>query len=332
MTTNLLSSYMLLGQEAQGTTAKEVLENAGLDFNVSKHPSGYMKYSPFREDQFISNPGHFVTVRDDTGLALGQVGRTYHVYQNEQTLAIADSLVGEGLIQWDRVGSIDQGRKMFASFRMPEGFSIAGWDDIEQHVYLINSHDGSSGVRVIPANFRLACTNQFAYLDSLLRQAGINPRMLSIRHSSKINERVSQLRSALQVVDHLNETFANSAEQMMKVELDLDGRISYYIDSVGLKTEEKLIDKVENPYGLTTRGQNTLDRLLELETAETNTTGGIGGTAWGVFNTVTEYLDTQWVYDRKGEKVNEKRVESALLGPGMRMKDRAWQGAIELLA
>ena len=83
---------------------------------------------------------------------------------------------------------------------------------------------------------------------------------------------------------------------------------------------------------MTTRGQNTLSRLLELETAETNTTGGIGGTAWGVFNTVTEYLDTQWVYDRKGEKVNEKRVESALLGTGMRMKDRAWQGAIELLA
>jgi len=284
------------------------------------------------DGKFITNNGHHVTVRDDTGLALGQVGRTYHVYQNQQTLGIADSLVGEGLIEWDRIGNIDQGRKMFASFRMPEGFSIAGWDDIEQHVYLINSHDGSSGVRVVPANFRLACTNQFAYLDSLLRQAGINPRMLSIRHSSKINERVSQLRSALSVVDHLNETFANSAEQMMSVELDLDGRISYYIDSLGLKTDEKLIDKVENPYGLTTRGNNTLDLLLELETSETNTAGGIGGTVWGIFNTLTEYLDTKWVYDRKGEKVNQKRVESALLGTGMRMKDRAWQGAIELLA
>ncbi len=51
-----------------------------------------------------------------------------------------------------------------------------------------------------------------------------------------------------------------------------------------------------------------------------------------MFNTVTEYLDTKWVYDRKGEKVNEKRVESSLLGTGMRMKDKAWQGAIELLA
>ena len=328
MTRNLMSSYMLLGKEAQGTTAQEVLQNAGLDFTVSKHPSGYMNH----DGRFIGNPGHFVTVRDDTGMPLGQIGKTYHVYQNEDTLGIADALVSEGLIDWDRIANIDQGRKIVASFRMPEGFSIAGWDDIEQHVYLMNSHDGSSGVRVIPANFRLACSNQFAYLDSLLRKAGINPRALSIRHSSKINERVSELRAALKVVDHLNETFANTAEDMMKVELELADRIGYYIDAVGLKTEEELIDKVENPYGLTTRGQNTLDRLLELEASETNTTGGIGGTAWSAFNTVTEYLDHGWVYDRKGEKVNDKRVESSLLGTGMRMKDRAWQGAIELLA
>jgi len=319
---------MLLGKQAKGTTAQEVLQNAGLDFNVSKHPSGYMNH----EGRFIGNPGHFVTVRDDTGLPLGQVGRTYTVYQNEPTIQIFDSLVGEGLVEYDRIANIDNGRKIMASMRMPEGFSIAGWDDIEQYVYVINSHDGSSAVRLIPANQRLKCQNQFAYLESLLRQAGINPRVLSIRHSSKITERVNGLREALKVVDHLNETFAHTAEDMMKVELELADRIGYYIDAVGLKTDEELIDKVENPYGLTTRGRNTLDRLLELETSETNTTGGIGGTVWGSFNTVTEFLDHGWVYDRKGEKVNEKRVESSLLGTGMRMKDRAWQGAIKLLA
>jgi len=319
---------MLLGKEAQGTTAQEVLENAGLDFNVSKHPSGYMNH----DGRFVGNPGHFVTVRDDTGLPLGQVGRTYQVYQNEPTLQIFDSLVGEGLVEYDRIANIDNGRKIMASMRMPEGWSIAGFDDIEQYVYVINSHDGSSAVRLIPANFRLKCQNQFAYLKSLLRQAGISPRLLSIRHSSKTNEKINGLREALKVVDHLNETFAHTAEDMMKVELELADRIGYYIDAVGLKTDEELIDKVENPYGLTTRGRNTLDRLLELETSETNTTGGIGGTVWGSFNTVTEFLDHGWVYDRKGEKVNEKRVESSLLGTGMRMKDRAWQGAIELLA
>ena len=328
MTRNLMSSYMLLGEEAQGTTAQEVLQNAGLDFNVSKHPSGYINH----EGRFVGNPGHFVTVRDDTGLPLGQVGKTYTVYQNTDSIRIFDSLVGEGLVEYDRIANIDNGRKIMVSMRMPEGFSIAGWDDIEQYVYVINSHDGSSAVRLIPVNLRPKCSNQFAYLEKQLRKAGINRSLLSIPHRSTVHERVSGLKTALKVFDHLNETFAHTAEDMMRVEVELADRIGYYIDAIGLKTDEELIDKVENPYGLTTRGRNTLDGLLELETAETNTTGGIGGTVWGMFNTVTEYLDHGWVYDRKGEKVNEKRVESSLLGTGMRMKDRAWQGAIELLA
>ena len=328
MTRNLMSSYMLLGEEAQGTTAQEVLQNAGLDFNVSKHPSGYMNH----EGRFVGNPGHFVTVRDDTGLPLGQVGKTYTVYQNTDSIRIFDSLVGEGLVEYDRIANIDNGRKIMVSMRMPEGFSIAGWDDIEQYVYVINSHDGSSAVRLIPVNLRPKCSNQFAYLERQLTKAGIKRSLLSIPHRSTVHERVSGLKTALKVFDHLNETFAHTAEDMMRVEVELADRIGYYIDAVGLKTDEELIDKVENPYGLTTRGRNTLDGLLELETSETNTTGGIGGTVWGMFNTVTEYLDHGWVYDRKGEKVNEKRVESSLLGTGMRMKDRAWQGAIELLA
>jgi phage/plasmid-like protein (TIGR03299 family) len=326
-TRNLIPAYALVGQEAEGTTAKEVLANAGLDFEVKMAPSGYLN----DKENFVSHKGNSVTYRDDSGQALGNVGSTYRVFQNSETLAIADSLVKDGLIEWDRIGSIDNGRKMFASFRMPEGFSIAGWDDIDQYVYLINSHDGSSGIRIIPSNVRLSCTNQFAYLDSLMKSAGVSTNLLSIRHSSKMHERVGQLKEALGVVDHLNEVFANTAADLMEVELDIGTRTEYYIQALGLKTDEEILNKATNPFGLTTRGQNTLDRLVELEAAPTNTGNGMEGTAWGAFNVVTEYLDHAWVYDRKGEKVNQKRVESALLGTGMRAKDRAWKNAALLI-
>ena len=114
--------------------------------------------------------------------------------------------------------------------------------------------------------------------------------------------------------------------------MDIGQRTEFYIDAMGLKTDEKLVDKANNPTGLTTRGNNTLDRLFELEEADTNTANGMAGSAWASFNVVTEYLDHAWVYDRKGEKVNEKRVESALLGTGMRTKDRAWRAAARLVA
>jgi len=325
---NLLPSYALLGQEAKGTTAEEVLANAGLDFEVKKAPSGYRNH----EGDFIPHKGHSITYRADTGAALGSVGSTYKVYQNIDALRVFDRLVGEGRVEYDRIGMIDGGRKMFASMKMPEGFTVAGWDDIDQYLYMVTSHDGSTGVRYIPANVRLGCTNQFAYLDSMLRQAGINPRVLSSRHSRHIDDRINQAINALNVVDVLNEQFANTAGELMQVELDVAGRTEFYIDAMGLKTDEKLIDKVENPYGLTTRGNNTLARLQELEDTALGFDDGDINSAWGAFNVVTEYLDHQWVYDRKGEKVNQKRVESALLGTGMRQKDNAWRAAARLVA
>ena len=325
---NLLPSYALLGQEAKGTTAEEVLANAGLDFEVKKAPSGYRNH----EGDFIPHKGHSITYRADTGAALGSVGSTYKVYQNIDALKVFDRLVGEGKVEYDRIGMIDGGRKMFASMKMPEGFTVAGWDDIDQYLYMVTSHDGSTGVRYIPANVRLGCTNQFAYLDSMLRQAGINPRVLSSRHSRHIDDRINQAINALNVVDVLNEQFANTAGELMQVELDVAGRTEFYIDAMGLKTDEKLIDKVENPFGLTTRGNNTLTRLQELEDTALGFDDGDINSAWGAFNVVTEYLDHQWVYDRKGEKVNQKRVESALLGTGMRQKDNAWRAAARLVA
>lgn len=324
----LLPAYALLGQQAEGTTAEQVLANAGLDFEVKKAPSGYLNH----DGQFIGHKGHSVTYREDTGMALGNVGSTYHVFQNHEALKVFDRLVGEGQVEYDRISMIDGGRKMCASMKMKEGFSIAGFDDVDQYLYMVTSHDGSTGVRYIPSNVRLGCTNQFAYLDSMLRQAGINPRVLSSRHSRFINDRIDQAIEALKVVDHLNESFCQTAGQLMEVEMDIGQRTEYYIEAMGLKTNEELIHKVDNPYGLTTRGNNTLDKLYELEGAKTNTTGGIAGSAWASFNVVTEYLDHSWVYDRKGEKVNQKRVESALLGTGLRTKDRAWSSIARLVA
>jgi len=325
---NLLPSYALLGQEAKGTTAEEVLANAGLDFEVKKAPSGYMN----PQGDFVRHRGHTITYRADTGAALGSVSSSYEVFQNHDALKVFDRLVGEGRAEYDRIGMIDGGRKMFASMKMPEGFTVAGWDDIDQYLYMITSHDGSTGVRYIPANVRVGCTNQFAYLDSMLKQAGINPRVLSSRHSRYIEGRIEQAIQALNVVDVLNEQFANTAGELMQVELDVAGRTEFYIDAMGLKTDEKLVDKVENPFGLTTRGNNTLTRLQELEDTALGFDDGDINSAWGAFNVISEYLDHAWVYDRKGEKVNQKRVESALLGTGARQKDKAWAAAARLVA
>ena len=323
---SMIGAFARWGQPAVGSTVDEVLANAKMDFDIGME-SVYTK-----EGKAIKN--QFRTFRTDTDETFGVVKGTYHVMQNKRLLQISDDLVKRGDIEWDKIGMVDNGRKVLAAFKLPEGFTVAGFDDIDQYIYLQNTNDGSGGIRIIPANVRIFCSNQFSHMDSSLRAAGINPRSLTIRHSSKQEERISQLAEAIKIVDHLNEVFCQNAEELLTVQMNQDDRINYYIKTLGLTQKEDLLKggkdyDANNPYGLGTRGQNTLTELLELELAPTNAANGMAGTAWGTFNTATEYIDHSWSYGKDG-KSQDSKVESAIVGSGARMKSKAWDTMTEM--
>lgn len=312
----MIASYMLMGQKAQGENTQEVLDNAGLNFTVGREP---LYTSQGREIR-----SKFQRIyRQDNDVTLGVVGRTYQPLQNAELLGIADRLVANQDIAWDRIGMVGQGEKLYASFTLPDTYRVDGWDDLDQYIYLTNTHDGSGGVRCIPANVRFGCTNQFAFHRSQLKQAGINPRDLTIRHSSKMSDRIGQLEKAIGIVDVLNQNFANQAAELMTVEMSEADKATFYIDTLGLATDEKLVD-VDNEWGLKTRGLNTFNHLKELEKSSTNNTSAMRDTAWQSFNVVTEYIDHAWVHNANGT-VNAKRAESAIIGTGARQKSQAWE-------
>jgi len=317
---NMMGAIARFGNEAIGTTAEEVLHNAKLDFDVKIEPLYTSKGKVIRSK--------FNRIfRTDNDATLGVVGKTYVPMQNSRLLEIADELVTSGAIDWDRIGMVGAGEKLFASFKLPEGFTIAGWDDVDQYIYLCNTHDGSGGIRVIPSNMIIGCSNQYSHLLAGIKRAGIDPKSLSIRHSGKQEERVADLVRALRVVDRLNERFVLDAQELLQVQMTQNERDTFYLDTFGIKVNEELIDG-GNPLGLTTRGNNTLEILHELEASPTNNHHGNGGTAFATFNVATEYVDHAWTYDRKGEKSNDKRVESAIMGSGARMKSKAWEALV----
>lgn len=311
----MIASYMLMGQRAEGANTDEVLKNAGLDFEVGREPlytaQGREVRSKFQRIK-----------RMDNDVTLGVVGRTYHPMQNRDLLGIADRLVQNDHIAWDRIGMVGAGEKLYASFKLPDTYHIDGWDDLDQYIYLTNTHDGSGGVKCIPANVRFGCTNQFAFHQKQLKKAGINPRDLTIRHSSKMSERISQFEHAIGLVDTLNNNFAHQAAELMSVEMTESDKATFYIDALGLTTDEKLVD-ADNEWGLKTRGLNTFNHLKELEKSATNNTSAMRDTAWQSFNVVTEYLDHAWVHNASGGVI-ASRVESSILGTGGRLKAKAW--------
>ena len=314
-----IPAYLVNGKAAQGDTADEVLGNAGLDFKIGKE-------NLFTEGGKQLDKRFMRTFREDTDQTFGVVGHGYEVIQNADVLAISDKFVENKDMTWDRIGVRKHGADIWGSFKLNEGFSIKGFDDIDQYVYLCNSNDGNGALKIVPANIRPMCTNQYAHWAGTLKAAGINLRDLTIRHSSKMSEKIDKLGNALEIVDHLNENFVLQAEEMMELELSIPEREEFYISHLGLKTDSKLKAK-DNKHGLKTRGMNALNAVFEVEGHRNNTVNGIGGTAWGTYNTLTQYLDHNWILNGSGD-VKASAADSAIFGTAGRMKAKAFDDLV----
>ena len=325
---NIVSAFTRIGTEAKGDTPREILKNAGLDFTVEKRH--------LYDNKGNQLPGgHRVVTRTDTNQPLGVVSKKYETFQNSQVMGLFAELCRDTGAKIDRIGAVDNGRQIFMSFRNPEGLSFANGSEQEEYDiywYLLSSHDGSMGLKLFPSPVRLFCANQGAMLHSFLLRNGINPRKLSIRHSALMDLRLEDLKMNLGIINDLSHAFVEEQAMLINQSMDMGDRVEYYIDVLGLSQNETMLKggkdyDANNPFGLGTRANNTLDVLMELENSTTNTVGNMGGTKFQAYSAVTEYLDHRWTMDKDGKLLvpNEKRVESAVMGPGARMKAQAYE-------
>jgi len=315
----VLGAISRMGQEAIGTNAEEVLDNAKCLYEVDIEPI-YTKTGKAIRSKFCR------VFRKDNDDTLGVVSKSYRPVQNMTAVQVIEQLVDMQELDWHRVGMVGHGEKFFISAKLPETLQVKGWDSLEQYIYIFNTHDGSGGFRVILSNMVIGCQNQYQSMLADYQRAGIDHKKMTLRHSHKFEDRLADLVELIQIGSRLNHQWVEDAEGLMEVEIEMADRIEFYLDTFGIKQNEKLVSAT-NPYGLTTRGNNTVDVLLEIEKHPTNN-HGTDDNAFKMFNTITYYLDHHWTFDRKGEKQNDKRVESAIIGSGARMKSKAWNNLV----
>jgi phage/plasmid-like protein (TIGR03299 family) len=310
------------GTEAQGTTAKEVCENAGLSWDAVIEPL----YDKRGEVLTARQRGVF---RDDTNECLGVVGKSYHVKQHQDVAELAHRLTGVGELEWAKIGVVGNGEKAWFNLALPDEILINGNEPIQGYMTLMNSHDGSSGIRVIPNTIRMACGNQ---MNMVLRDAKSKNGIFTIRHTSKMDEMIDQMIEAINMTNVMLDEWAKDAQNMMEVEMDIGDRVQFYLDHLPIKQNEEMMKggekyDVSNPYGLATRGKNILDRVIALEGEAQNNVGDMNGTLWQTVNVVSDYIDHDWITTKNGQ-VNARRAESAMVGTGQRIKTKAWEAAL----
>jgi phage/plasmid-like protein (TIGR03299 family) len=209
---------------------------------------------------------------------LGVVGEKYKVVQNESLFEFGDNLL-DGGASWESAGSIKNGTVVFGSLVVPKEFILdpSGANDKTTTYLLVHtSHDGSVSVQASITPVRVVCQNTLNLALNSVKQS------FKLRHTATVEGKIQVAREALGLTFKYMDNFEAEAKALFETAVT-DLEFNKIITAIYPKPDEI------NKQGLTV-WSNKIDLVNDLY-FDSPTNANIKGTAWGVFNTLTERLD-----------------------------------------
>ena len=282
-------------------TASECLINSGLNYQVEKvriQTEGGMH---------ISMDDYRAIRRADTKEVFNIARKSYEVVQNTEAFSFFDEIVGTGQAKYDKAFAYRGGAVVVLRAVVPHSFDVLPGDEVATYLQLVNSHDGSKALSIVPLVVRLVCTNG---LTALREQA---TKRVAVKHTQNGKSRfVFDAKTVMAEEREYFRLFSEKCKAMAKKQMS-----SLAIDSF---LEELFMSDSESE-DVPTRTKNRMADVKAL------VDGGIGmdikgvrGTAWGTYNAVTEYID----HTRPTKGESENREFASLFGSGSRLRERAF--------
>ena len=187
----------------EAPTSADALVYAGLDWTV-------IQKDVYTEDGTLIS-GYKVNTRSTDNAALGIVSDRYKVVQNKDAFQFTDDLLGEG-VTYETAGALQGGRKAWMLARMPHRYIIAG-DEIAPYLVVMNSHDGSSGIKVAMTPIRVVCQNT---LNLALRDA---KRVWTTKHTENVMGRIHEARETLMLAEAYMGELGRGIDDLSKIKL-----------------------------------------------------------------------------------------------------------------
>lgn len=298
-----------LGTVLEGQlSGEEAQEAAHLGWTVSMEPC-YGRGG-------LAIPDAFVTVRDDLAASddrrfFGVVGRWYTPIQNAEMFRLAEALIGEAGARFETAGSLKNGRIVWALAELPQGHEIRG-DQVKNYLLLRSAHDGSAALEALATSIRVVCWNT---MDAALR--GTHNRV-KVRHTAGATVNLVEARRILSLArDHFEEQ-ANRLNRLAEVSID-DRFVEAFSKALYPDRDNQNNTRAQNARAeikaLFNGGQAGADHAA------------IRGTAYGLYNAMTEYVQHHTApvtTKRSAREVAETRFESTLYGSHAAKRQRAF--------
>lgn len=199
----------------EALASQDALHYSGLDWRVTQ--------KNLLTEDYQGVQGYRANVREDNNTVLGIVSDRYRVVQNTDAFAFTDDLVGEG-VRYETAGSLNGGKQIWLLAKLPDRYSLAE-EATEPYVVFMNSHDGSSGLKVACTPVRVVCQNT---LNLALNNA---KRSWAMRHTESIEAKLSEAQRALFQAHRYMAALQLEAERLSNIKLT-DRKVQAWIDEL----------------------------------------------------------------------------------------------------
>lgn len=316
--------------------------------------------------QVVSGPlitTHKATIRSNDKQFLGVVPADYKILQNHELFDFLDSCVANGQAMFSTAGSLDSGRRIFCSCKLPNIYEVVPGVEILPYFLAINAHDGSLACRVFPTEVNTVCwnTSTQALQNERLREKNKTSRGLTVKHTANMHSRLDRGRIVIQQLMQEYDAYVANARRMVEKKLNQKAARQYFDsifpdpsqDRVKAPTKKELIalaqslaekgkfditliDQIANyvePSDVKERHyKERLDSLFGIFSSSRCTVPvSIKGSVWAAYNSVTEYIDHRSnTRNTIGSNKAETRFNALLFGPKATIKQTAWESALSL--
>jgi len=283
------------------TTSEQAIVAAGLDWETALGPLYGPKPSKGGGGKILAD--RKAIYRTDTFDVLGIGTLQYQPWQNRECFDWLDSLVADGVMQYDVAGQRKGGAMVWMVAKLTEGLTING-EDYHQNIIITTRHDGGGSVRAVPTNVRGICSN-------IVRSAFQKGALVRVVHRPNMAQKML------------------AAKQLMVVNAKTGDRMKQWLELAQAHTltgaeyegiETELLGSLDDATPKQRRDKIEAFRAIYAIEAELH-----GPTAYTLWNAVTGYSDhgARRSYQSEGTVRNERRFFDVIEGNGAIFKAQA---------
>ncbi|SAL15536.1 hypothetical protein AWB69_00738 [Caballeronia udeis] len=262
-------------------------------------------------------PEQKVLYRSDTKAPLSVVSNRYQVVQPAEILEFYRDLTEVGGFELETAGVLRDGKKLWALARTGQSATLKGRDKVSGYLLLATACDGTLATTAQFTSVRVVCNNTLAIA------LGDSTGAVKVPHRSQFDAQAvkRQLGIAISSWDGFmvrmkalseRKVTAESAEAYFRRVLTYQtGSASNALDKPAATTNDSAIRAVHDLFA--GRGKGA-------------TLASASGTAWGLLNSVTEFVDHQ-----RRARSEDHRRDAAWFGHGATLKQKAWDEALKLV-